>query len=238
MVGLITAAGKGRRFGAIGRQIHKGLLKVGRVTLVERQVNQLLRAGVRPIYCVTGYQSEQIERCLNSIVRFIYNPFFRRSGILGSFWEARCVLEGRPLLFTTVDHLFRDAVLRGCLRIRGDIVIVVQKKRRYHAEDAKVILRGDRVETIAKAMPADEADGEFGGMMKLSPSASRRFFQALDQMMRDGKLDALVLDVLMHLKTSFGMPIRYSLCGELDRIEIDHVPDLVMARRLEKIRLA
>lgn len=234
MLGLITAAGTGTRFGAVGRRMHKGLLKVGGVTLIERQVRQLRRCGVTPIYCVTGYQGEQVERRLNSSARCLYNPFYRRSGILGSFWEARCPLAGRAFLFTTADHFFRDRVLERCLKTPGEIVIVAQQKRRYNAEDAKVILRGHEVERIAKAMPLEDADGEFGGMMKLGASASRRFFSVLEAIMRSGRLDALVLDVLMELASTHRMPIRYSLCHEGDRIEIDHVPDLIAARRLER----
>lgn len=55
MRAIILAAGRATRF---GNEI-KPLLKIGNETIIERLIRQLKLAGVKPIYVVTGFQSEK-----------------------------------------------------------------------------------------------------------------------------------------------------------------------------------
>ena len=56
---VLMAAGYGSRLGPITEQIPKGLLRIRGEVLVERQIEQLVEAGVADIFLVTGYRSEQ-----------------------------------------------------------------------------------------------------------------------------------------------------------------------------------
>lgn len=233
---LITAAGLGTRFGALTRRTNKALLKVEGKPLILHIVEKLWAQGVRDIVVVTGYQSEQVRRALPSPrggrVRTVFNPFYPVSGILGSFWAARPALDGRPFLFTTSDHFFHPSVLAACLGGKGEVRIVVQKKRAYTKEDAKVIMSGRKVVRISKAVPAGEADGEFGGMTFFSPRASALFYRELEARLGQGALKGYMMEILEILARRHGLGIRPAPCGESARIEVDSVHDLVAARRL------
>ena len=66
MIGLIPAAGKGTRLGDLGKRIHKSLVKINNITLLERAINNLKKANVSKIIVIVGYKKEQIILFLNS----------------------------------------------------------------------------------------------------------------------------------------------------------------------------
>lgn len=232
---LITAAGMGKRFGALTRRANKCLLQIDGKSLIRHILERLRAEGLKQRVCVvTGYQNRAVERHLPANVKTLFNPFYRVSGILGSFWSARPVLDGRAFLFTTSDHFFHPAVLKGCLKSGADVRIIVQRKKRYTKEDAKVVIRASEVTHLGKDFPAEHAQGEFGGMVYFSPRGSRLFYKELQCHLEKGDLNGYMMDILMILRHKHGMPIRYFLCAEDMRIEVDSVHDLIWARRLAK----
>lgn len=229
---LITAAGIGKRLGALTASKNKALLHVGKKALITHIVEKLRARGIRDIRVVTGFQAGQVEKALGRDARAVFNPFYRVSGILASFWQARAALDGHAFVFTTSDHFFHPSVLADCLKPGADVRIVVQKKPVYTREDAKVLLRGPRVVAISKDLPVRSAQGEFGGMVFFSARASKIFFEELERHFKKGDLGGYMMEVLRASCDRHGVPIRYSICGRNTRIEVDSVHDLIAARRL------
>lgn len=58
---IILAAGTASRFAPISYEKHKALITVKGEILIERQIRQLLEAGIKEIVIVTGYKSEDFE---------------------------------------------------------------------------------------------------------------------------------------------------------------------------------
>jgi len=139
---LITAAGVGRRLGAVTQKTHKGLLVIEKKPLILHIIDQFHKVGIKNIILTTGYQAERVKKCVGKQAKTVFNPFYKVSGILGSFWAARHLLAGHPFVFTTCDHYFRTSVLRSCLKPRRELQICVQKKDKYTQEDAKVVIQG------------------------------------------------------------------------------------------------
>lgn len=229
---LITAAGLGKRFGALTKRTNKCLLHVDGKPLIVHIVEKFKKAGIKDLYVTSGYQNTVVERHLKSSAKVIYNPFYRVSGILGSFWEARHVLSGRAFVFTTSDHFFHPSVLQNLMKKDGDIKIVVQRKKNYTKEDAKVIIRGVRVIKMEKNIPVKEAHGEFCGMTYFSPRASKLFFKELKHSFEKEGLYGYMMAILLTLSHKHSIPIHYSTCQEYLRTEVDSVHDLIVARRM------
>ena len=90
---IIMAAGTSSRFCPLSYEKHKGLTVVRGEVLIERQIRQLLEAGVSEIYVVTGYKAEQFDYLGEKFgVRLIHNPSYRERNNNGSIWVAREVL--------------------------------------------------------------------------------------------------------------------------------------------------
>lgn len=58
---VIMAAGTSSRFAPLSYEKPKGLITVKGEVLIERQIRQLLEAGIRDIYVVTGYKAEEFS---------------------------------------------------------------------------------------------------------------------------------------------------------------------------------
>lgn len=58
---IILAAGKSTRFAPFTYERPKGLFRVKGEYLIERQINQLIEAGVKEIYIVVGLMGVQLD---------------------------------------------------------------------------------------------------------------------------------------------------------------------------------
>ena len=71
---VILAAGASSRFAPLSYERHKALIEVKGEVLIERQIRQLREAGVKDIYVVTGYKSEQFSYLVEKFgVKLVHN---------------------------------------------------------------------------------------------------------------------------------------------------------------------
>ncbi|MCH8496427.1 MAG: NTP transferase domain-containing protein [Balneolales bacterium] len=116
--GIILAAGKNSRFDT---GIPKSMHEIGIQTLLERQVRQLHRAGVRNIAVVVGYRGDVLEEYIRQVlnpkvkhtVDIIWNHDFEKANA-HSIACAREWIEGQApgpddaFFCTMADHVFSD----------------------------------------------------------------------------------------------------------------------------------
>ena len=89
---IIMAAGTSSRFAPLSRERHKGLTVVRGEVLIERQIEQLLAAGVPEIFLITGYKAEQFDYLpMKYGVKLIHNGSYLERNNNGSIWIARDV---------------------------------------------------------------------------------------------------------------------------------------------------
>lgn len=76
---VIMAAGMSSRFVPLSSEKPKGLLKVKGEILIERQIRQLLEAGIRDITVVTGYMADKFAYLSAKFgVSLVHNPDYER----------------------------------------------------------------------------------------------------------------------------------------------------------------
>lgn len=99
---IFIAAGRGLRLGPRGREIPKGLLEIGGVTLIERAIRLLRRAGIEHITIVTGHLHAQYDSLITSIggdnIRTVFNPSYAELGSGHSLACGLAVTEGDTLV--------------------------------------------------------------------------------------------------------------------------------------------
>ena len=88
---VILAAGKSNRFAPFTYEKPKGLFRVRNEVLIERQVEQMIEAGVEDIYIVVGYMKEKFFYLEQKYpqVRLLVNNKFGIKGNLLSLYAAR-----------------------------------------------------------------------------------------------------------------------------------------------------
>lgn len=92
---IILAAGKSNTFAPFTYEKPKGLFKVKKEILVERQINQLNEAGVSDIYVVVGYMKEKFFylETKYSNVHIVVNNKFGYRGNINSVYVSRKYLK-------------------------------------------------------------------------------------------------------------------------------------------------
>jgi choline kinase len=183
-------------------------------------------------------------------VRFVDNPGYRDNNILQSLFCADAELDA-PFLFSYADIVFTDDVVRRLAAAPGDICLVVDRRFRdvyvgrteHPLAEAEVCAVGadGRVTQVGKrALPPEQAAGEFIGLAKLSAAGAAAFTGAWRQLARAyaGREEtpfvraprwrtAYVTDLLQHLIDG-GVPVT-PVFIDGDWREIDTVQDLARA---------
>ncbi|MBP3887795.1 MAG: NTP transferase domain-containing protein [Cellulosilyticum sp.] len=87
MNAIILAAGLGSRFKEVTKTKHKALLPIGNVPNIERNIQYLQAFGIKEIYIVVGYLSEQFEYLKEQYegVELIMNPHYREYNSIYTF---------------------------------------------------------------------------------------------------------------------------------------------------------
>jgi choline kinase len=190
MKGIILAAGKGSRLNGTAGDKPKCLVEVGGVTLLERQIHTLRRAGIDEVVVVVGCQADRVRAAAGPSVTYVENSRFAETNSLYSLWTARALLyEGFVVL--NCDVLFHPALLDDLLATHHDAALLIAYRepgQEYGDEEMKVKVRGGRVVDMSKVMDQAEADGENLGIVKFGAPGVPHLVAILDSIVADGRL--------------------------------------------------
>jgi len=220
---LLPAAGAGSRLGAIGRRLPKGLLRVGKETLLGHMVTRLRRLGVDDIFVVTGHRASAVRAELGESVGYFHNAAYATSGILDSVLRARAHLAGRRFIVSAADNYASPALLQRCLEADADVVSAVRRS----AGSIPVTTRsGHLIRTRAEDVAGEV--GEYCGISVLSPEASAIFFERARALSRSG---GLIVDVIAAIGNG-RLAGEIVWCGDDEWSDVDTIADLARVRSL------
>lgn len=237
---VILSAGKGSRLFPYTENRPKCLIEFCGQTLLEWQLDALQHSGIRKVVIVTGFRADLVERVVSHRrasamdVDLIFNPFFQVADNLGSVWMARCHWDTDTLLMNG-DTLVSNELLAAVLRNAGDatvqrpIIVTVDRKDRYDADDMKVFCDNDRLVCIGKELT--EFNAEAIGLIAFRREGARKFIESVEDAMRTPEgvraWYLRVVDALAHN----GIVGNFSIEGH-DWQEVDYVSDIDAARAM------
>ena len=191
MRGIVLAAGKGSRLNGTAGDIPKCLVKVGGLTLVERQIGALRAAGIDDIVVVVGCQAELVRRVCGQTVTYVENVRYAQTNSLYSLWMARPLLY-RGFVVLNCDVVFHPALLGDLLASHHENALLLGYREEgqppYGDEEMKVKVRGGRVIDMSKTMDPAEADGENLGVVKFGPAGAASLVEIMDRLVAAGGL--------------------------------------------------
>lgn len=190
MKGIILAAGKGSRLNGTAGDKPKCLVEAGGITLLERQIRTLNRAGISDVVVVVGCQADRVRSATGSSVTYVENSRFAETNSLYSLWTARALLyEGFVVL--NCDVLFHPALLDALLATHHDAALLIEYRQAgqvYGDEEMKVKVRKGLVVDMSKTMDPAEADAENLGIVKFGPGSAPHLISIMDRVVADGRL--------------------------------------------------
>ena len=254
MKAIIIAAGRGRRLMPYTDQMPKCLVPVDQRTILDIQLEAFRAHGVDEVVIIRGYLGDVLgERDLGPGVRFVENRDWEHNNILESLFCAENEIDG-PLLMSYSDIIFTPEVVGRLVAAGGDICLIIDRAFRDiyegrsdhplpEAEVSDLDERGKVRRVGKRALPPEEAYGEFIGLAKLSAEGARWMRDAWQSLQAEYRgresapfqraqsfRAAYLTDMIQHLIDA-GRPVEpVAIDGEWR--EIDTVQDLERARAM------
>jgi choline kinase len=232
MIAILLSAGKGSRMYPLTANTPKCLIDIGQgKTVLESQLDVLQSCGFKKVIIVAGYRIEQVQAKISGYrdngmkVEVIHNPFYNTSNNIISLWLALLVIN-EPCISINGDDVFKPIVINSLLESRGEIVMTIDKKDSYDADDMLVITEKEKIISVGKDLEIDRANGESVGIIKFETQGLNFIKETIDIMLRDeGNHQRFYLSVLQQI-IDRGFPVTYCEVDQNDWAEIDFHPDV------------
>ncbi len=228
---VILAAGTGSRLGRLANGKPKCLLPIRNRTLLEIQIDSLLRQGVQEVCVVAGYRRELIEPVVDSFAccSMIVNPVFADTNSLYSLWLTRDWLRG-AFACTNADVVAHPEVYRRVLHAAATAV-GCDRQTGHDEEQMKIEVDCGRVVSMSKNMPAQQSNGENVGLVRFDQQGYAAMLPLMEQIIAAGGHGSWVPAALNHLAVTRQLEIEAVDVTGLPWTEIDFPEDLAFARR-------
>ncbi len=191
MRAVILAAGRGARLNGHGGVGPKALVRLGGMTLVERQIRMLREAGVHDVTLVVGCEADLVRQHCGPSVRYVENPKFAQTNSLYSLWLARHEMAGGAIILNC-DVVFHRQLLQDLLSARCSSALMLAYRQPgdppFGDEEMKVKVRNGCVVEMSKTMAPEEADGENVGMLRFDAETIPTLTACLDAIVATGRL--------------------------------------------------
>jgi choline kinase len=241
MIGLVLAAGAGRRLRPYTDTLPKALVPLDAETSVlDLTLANFAEAGLTDVAIVVGYAAQaiadrqkELESRYGVTLELVHNDKAEEWNNAYSLWCARD-LFAQGLILANGDTVHPVSVEHTLLGARGGdqrIILALDTVKSLADEEMKVIWSsGNGVERITKLMEPTEATGEYIGLTLIEPSAAEDLADALKTTWeRDPNL--YYEDGYQEMANR-GQRIDVAPIGTVEWVEIDNHDDLARAREI------
>ncbi|NRQ36928.1 phosphocholine cytidylyltransferase family protein [Nonomuraea sp. NN258] len=239
MLGMVLAAGAGRRLRPYTDTLPKALVPVdGETTIMDISLRNLAEVGLRDVVVVVGYAAQAVHERKDALeqrhgvkLTLVHNDKAEEWNNAYSLWCARDYFAQGALLVNgdTVHPVSVEKTLLAAPET-SDILLAVDNVKKLADEEMKVTLDGSALKRITKLMDPAEAYGEYIGATLIRPGAAGRLADALKATFeRDPQL--YYEDGYQEM-VERGEQIHVAPIGEVDWVEVDNHDDLAKARTI------
>lgn len=247
MIGMVLAAGAGRRLRPDTDGLPKALLPVhGERTILDIALANLAVAGLTEVVIVVGYAAGRVADRVPEFIRdyglsitLVHNDRAEEWNNAYSLWLAREYFP-RGVLMVNGDTVHPVSVEKTLLAASsagqpdaplGRVIIAVDDVKRLAHEEMKVVLdAGGLVTQITKQLDPAQAHGEYIGVTLIEPSAAVGLACALEATWRR--------DPGLYYEDGFaefchrGGQVQAAPIGVVDWVEVDDHADLRRATEI------
>ena len=239
MIGLVLAAGAGRRLEPLTRDLPKTLLEVAPdTTILDIALSNLAAAGMTDVAVVTGFAAHQIESRRRDLeqrhgvtIETVYNDKALEWNNAYSLWLAREVFAEGALLCNG-DTVHPSSVEQVLLANAGHgLLLAIDDVKSLAEEEMKVILDDNgTLARINKQLDPVTAAGEYIGVTLIEAEAASDLAEALRATWEHDP--SLYYEDGYQEYVDRGMQAHVARIGKVDWVEVDNHDDLARAREI------
>lgn len=233
---VILAASRGKALGHLTGDIPKTMLKIGKESILSRMINHIYNHDIKDITVVTGYQSDKVD--LPNLNK-IQNEDYETTGQLASLYKAIDKLTQTTLLIFG-DILFKKYILQFAIDDPEDVVIVVDSKldtSHNTKSDFVYATEPDNQSYFGAAAYASKVDfslpnsgyqGEWIGVMKLSPHGTALARNYLEEQKQKNDFDSLDIRDMINWFISREVKVKIQYISG-NWVDVNNISDLTSA---------
>jgi choline kinase len=241
MIGLVLAAGAGRRLRPYTDTLPKALVPVdGDTTVLDLTLGNFAHIGLTEAAIVVGYRKEAVyerkavlEAKYGLKLTLVDNDKAEEWNNAYSLWCARDVIR-QGVILANGDTVHPVSVEQTLLAARGNgqkIILALDTVKHLADEEMKVITDGDKgVQRITKLMDPATATGEYIGVTLIEPEAADELADALKTTFERDP-DLYYEDGYQEL-VNRGFTVDVAPIGDVKWVEIDNHDDLAKGREI------
>jgi choline kinase len=194
---ILIAAGRGKRLGAHTDEIPKCMVEVAGRPIFGWVWQALTAVGVNQLVVIRGYRPDVMETFITGVVgggnvTFVDNAEWQTNNVLLSLACARTHLDG-PAYVLYSDIVFSPGVARAAAASTAEIGLVIDRDFRSiyvgrtehpldEGEVADLMPDGSVARVGKRALPPEDAIGEFIGLVRLGTRGMATVARTLDQL--------------------------------------------------------
>ncbi|MGW1224721.1 phosphocholine cytidylyltransferase family protein [Streptomyces sp. NPDC001478] len=246
MIGMILAAGAGRRLRPYTDTLPKALVPVGpegdeeSLTVVDLTLGNFAEVGLTDVAIIVGYRKEALyerkaalEAKYGVSITLIDNDKAEEWNNAYSLWCGRDALKDGVIL-ANGDTVHPVSVEKTLLAARGEgkkIILALDTVKTLADEEMKVVVEdGKGVRRITKLMDPAEATGEYIGVTLIEGEAAEELADALRTTFERDP-DLYYEDGYQEL-VNRGFKVDVEPIGDVKWVEIDNHDDLAKGRKI------
>ncbi|ASW57227.1 sugar phosphate nucleotidyltransferase [Plantactinospora sp. KBS50] len=239
MIGMVLAAGAGRRLRPYTDTLPKALVPVdGETTILDIALANLAAVGLTDVVIVVGYAAGAVESRVEALqdrygvkITLVHNDRAEEWNNAYSLWLARDHFAQGALLVNG-DTVHPVSVERTLLAERGPgILLALDTVKKLADEEMKAVFDASgQLTRITKLMDPAQAHGEYIGATLIEPHAAAGLAEALEATWR--RDPNLYYEDGYQEYADRGGEVRGAAIGDLEWVEVDNHDDLARAREI------
>lgn len=239
MLGMVLAAGAGRRLRPYTDTLPKALVPVDdETTILDLTLSNFSKVGLKDVAVIVGYKSEAVEERKQDLesrhnvnLELIFNDKAEEWNNAYSLWCAR-ELFSQGFLLANGDTVHPVSVQETLLENRGPaILLAVDTVKKLAEEEMKLTIDcAGNLARITKQMDPATAFGEYIGLTLVEPEAAKNLTSALEKTWKLNP-DLYYEDGYQEYVDSGGV-ISLQPIGDVSWVEVDNHDDLAKARSI------
>ena len=239
MLGMVLAAGAGRRLRPYTDTLPKALVPVDdETTILDLTLSNFSKVGLKDVAVIVGYKSEAVEERKKDLesrhnvnLELIFNDKAEEWNNAYSLWCARDLFT-QGFLLANGDTVHPVSVQETLLENRGPaILLAVDTVKKLAEEEMKLTIDcAGNLARITKQMDPTTAFGEYIGLTLVEPEAAKNLTSALEKTWKLNP-DLYYEDGYQEYVDSGGV-ISLQPIGDVSWVEVDNHDDLAKARSI------
>ena len=239
MLGMVLAAGAGRRLRPYTDTLPKALVPVDdETTILDLTLSNFSKVGLKDVAVIVGYKSQAVEDRKKDLesrhgvnLELIFNDKAEEWNNAYSLWCARDLFS-QGFLLANGDTVHPVGVQETLLANRGPaILLAVDTVKKLAEEEMKLTIDcAGNLAKITKLMDPQSAFGEYIGLTLVEPEAAEKLTASLETTWKLNP-DLYYEDGYQEYVDRGGV-INLQPIGEVSWVEVDNHDDLSKARSI------